>query len=205
MRYFTSNFTRFLFLFSIITFIGLVIVLSTFVSNISVEAYVIKTPTKTPTSTSTMYVNATTNVNMRSCAATSCSVVTTVKPGEPVRVLGEDGDWYKVKVGTKTGYIAGFLLTNNKPSVKATQSSQQSHPTVRPATVAPGQQSQPVSTQKPVQAPTQQEQPSGPSCNGATTCAQMSSCAQAYACLAEGRSSLDRDKDGVPCESICGG
>lgn len=45
----------------------------------------------------------------------------------------------------------------------------------------------------------------GVSCGGATTCGQMSSCEQAYACLREGRSSLDRDKDGIPCESLCGG
>jgi len=34
------------------------------------------------------------------------------------------------------------------------------------------------------------------------TCEQLT-CSQAYACLAAGNSSLDRDNDGVPCESVC--
>jgi hypothetical protein len=35
------------------------------------------------------------------------------------------------------------------------------------------------------------------------TCQQLT-CAQAYACLKDGNTRLDRDRDGVPCESICG-
>lgn len=37
------------------------------------------------------------------------------------------------------------------------------------------------------------------------TCGQMSSCAQAQKALQCGNSRLDRDNDGVPCESICPG
>lgn len=41
-------------------------------------------------------------------------------------------------------------------------------------------------------------------CGGKTTCGQMSSCAEAYFYLNQcGLGRLDRDKDGVPCESIC--
>lgn len=36
------------------------------------------------------------------------------------------------------------------------------------------------------------------------TCGQMTSCAQAQQALQCGNTRLDRDKDGVPCESICG-
>ena len=36
------------------------------------------------------------------------------------------------------------------------------------------------------------------------TCPQLS-CPQAYACLAAGNRSLDRDNDGRPCETQCGG
>lgn len=36
------------------------------------------------------------------------------------------------------------------------------------------------------------------------TCGQMTSCAQAQKALQCGNTRLDRDKDGVPCESICG-
>jgi len=47
--------------------------------------------------------------------------------------------------------------------------------------------------------------PSGATCpNTSSTCSQLT-CQQAYACLAAGNKSLDRDHDGVPCESICPG
>lgn len=36
------------------------------------------------------------------------------------------------------------------------------------------------------------------------TCGELT-CEQAYACLRAGKTSLDRDKDGVPCESVCPG
>lgn len=37
-------------------------------------------------------------------------------------------------------------------------------------------------------------------------CKQMTSCAEAYHYLKEcGRSSFDRDGDGVPCENVCKG
>ncbi|KGQ48585.1 MULTISPECIES: excalibur calcium-binding domain-containing protein [Pasteurellaceae] len=43
-------------------------------------------------------------------------------------------------------------------------------------------------------------------CEGKRTCKQMDSCAEARFYLTQcGRDSLDRDNDGIPCESICGG
>ncbi len=44
------------------------------------------------------------------------------------------------------------------------------------------------------------------SCSGKTVCREMNSCDEAYFYLKQcGLGRLDRDKDGVPCESICGG
>jgi len=41
-------------------------------------------------------------------------------------------------------------------------------------------------------------------CGGKTKCSQMTSCAEAYYYLNKcGLTRLDRDKDGIPCESIC--
>lgn len=37
------------------------------------------------------------------------------------------------------------------------------------------------------------------------TCGQMTSCSQAKQALQCGHTKLDRDKDGIPCETICGG
>ena len=37
------------------------------------------------------------------------------------------------------------------------------------------------------------------------TCSQMSSCEEAEFALEQcGRAKLDRDKDGIPCENVCG-
>jgi hypothetical protein len=47
--------------------------------------------------------------------------------------------------------------------------------------------------------------PRGGGCpNTSATCTQLT-CEQAYACLRVGKGGLDRDNDGVPCESICPG
>lgn len=46
----------------------------------------------------------------------------------------------------------------------------------------------------------------GSQCKGLPrTCGQMVSCEQAKQALKCGNTKLDRDKDGVPCESICPG
>lgn len=46
----------------------------------------------------------------------------------------------------------------------------------------------------------------GSQCKGLpSTCGQMSNCEQAKLALKCGNTRLDRDKDGVPCESICPG
>ncbi|RMG88416.1 MAG: hypothetical protein D6712_03690 [Chloroflexi bacterium] len=53
----------------------------------------------------------------------------------------------------------------------------------------------------PTETPTQ----SGAVCPSlGATCSELT-CEQAYACLAAGNRRLDRDRDGVPCESICPG
>lgn len=53
-------------------------------------------------------------------------------------------------------------------------------------------------------AKTETNSSSGQSCAGKHLCGQMTSCKEAYFYLNScGVSSLDRDKDGVPCETIC--
>ena len=54
--------------------------------------------------------------------------------------------------------------------------------------------------------PVQTSTASNQDCSGLPRkCGQMSSCAQAQKALQCGNSRLDRDNDGVPCESICPG
>lgn len=143
-------------------------------------------------------------VRVRAEPSTSATVVTSLKRGAAVTVIRtEDGSrvsgstvWYYVSTGLFQGYIHSSLLTDVAPGSSAPPASSGS----AASTPVPGVQSTPPPlVEQPVAPPT------GASCNGARTCGQMLSCEQAYACLSAGRSSLDRDKDGVPCEDICPG
>ncbi len=130
--------------------------------------------------------------NVRKCPQTSCDIDTQLSGGSEVLVITQvDGDtvsgsnkWYQ----TTLGYIHSSLISDSPPIVVATQ-----------PTNFTSQQSAPPPTTAPISPST------GVSCNGATACTQMQSCEQAYACLQAGDSGLDRDGDGVPCESICPG
>lgn len=67
------------------------------------------------------------------------------------------------------------------------------------ASVAP-----PSNTQKEKAVDNESATGSGYTCGSKTKCAQMESCEEAMFYLNTcGLSRLDRDKDGVPCESIC--
>lgn len=66
-------------------------------------------------------------------------------------------------------------------------------------------QSEPTATPKPAPK-AKKSSGSSFSCSPRKTCGKMSSCEEAYYHLKEcGNKRLDRDKDGVPCESICPG
>lgn len=61
----------------------------------------------------TMYVNYS-SIYVRKGPSTSEEVVDTLILNSQVTVIAEDGDWYKVKVAGKEGYIAKRLLSNSK-------------------------------------------------------------------------------------------
>lgn len=61
----------------------------------------------------TMYVNYS-SIYVRKGPSTSEEVVDTLILNSQVTVIAEDGDWYKVKVDGKEGYIAKRLLSNSK-------------------------------------------------------------------------------------------
>jgi SH3 domain-containing protein/excalibur calcium-binding domain-containing protein len=144
----------------------------------------------------TYFVNIA-SARVRSSADTSATVVATLSRSKSVVILevvrgtsvNGSTTWYRIRFNREEGYIHSSLVSKTLPSTGSS------------GTGSNGGVS--VSTPAPISTPVP---PSGSvSCGGATTCGQMTSCAQAYACLAAGRSSLDRDKDGVPCESICPG
>lgn len=147
----------------------------------------------------TYYVKVQT-ANVRSCAQTSCSVLTTLKNGSKITALetvqgasvSGSSRWYRISVNGEDGFIHSSLVTTKKPNavVGATR-------TPRPS----GGSAPPVSTS----VPNTSSSGGGVSCpNMSATCSELT-CDQAYACLNAGKSSLDRDHDGVPCESVCSG
>jgi hypothetical protein len=140
--------------------------------------------------------------NARACPKTTCKVIAKLKPGTPITVLEtvegtavkKSTQWYRIQVKGVDAYVHVSLTTTTPPV--STQNVQpqptpdtgvtQAAPPPEPATQAP-----PAS--------------SSASCpNMSATCSQLN-CDQAYACLRAGNGRLDRDKDGVPCESVCPG
>ena len=152
----------------------------------------------------TYYVNVRA-AKVRAEPKAAAKLITTLGRGKSVVVLevveGEKVSnvttWYKVNVGGKDGYILSSLLTNQAPVV-ATPKPNNNNATSSNNSQAANPTSAPVSVIPPAAA-------SGVSCGAARVCGQMTSCAQAYACLQAGNTKLDRDKDGVPCETICPG
>lgn len=75
--------------------------------------------TETPTSTDTkitnkiMYVN-TSSIYVRKGPSTDTEVVDSLILNATVKVTAENGDWYKVEVDGKTGYIAKRLLSDKQ-------------------------------------------------------------------------------------------
>lgn len=72
--------------------------------------------TSSKPSTSTAKKVTTTNVNLRTGAGTQYSIIRTVASNTTVEVLGTSGSWYKVKVGSDTGYILGDYLKDYNSS-----------------------------------------------------------------------------------------
>lgn len=142
------------------------------------------TPSRTPAAATGVTVTATSNMNLRGGPGTNYAVVGTLAAGQTAQAVARNGDWLYLANGM---WVAGWLVT--------VQGSVASLPTrAAPAGgVAPAQPAVPTTA------------PGTSGCPSLSyTCSQLT-CQQAYACLAAGNRSLDRDGDGVPCESICPG
>ena len=52
------------------------------------------------------------NVNVRTCASTSCEAVTRIAPGETVHIISESNEWYEVQLepGGNSYFIAAYLV-----------------------------------------------------------------------------------------------
>ncbi|WP_139892158.1 SH3 domain-containing protein [Bacillus sp. D386] len=74
-------------------------------------------PSSTAPATSTSVYTTTANLNLRKTASTRSVILTTIPKGKTVSYLSKSGSWYKVKYGTKTGYVSSsYIKVTNKTS-----------------------------------------------------------------------------------------
>ncbi|OCA84656.1 SH3 domain-containing protein [Bacillus sp. FJAT-27986] len=77
----------------------------------------------TTPATSTSVYTTTANLNLRKTASTRSVILTTIPKGKTVSYLSKSGSWYKVKYGTKTGYVSSsYIKVTNKTSASTSAS-----------------------------------------------------------------------------------
>ncbi|MCY4536988.1 MAG: SH3 domain-containing protein [Chloroflexi bacterium] len=139
----------------------------------------------------TRYTHGT--VNLREGPDTSYDLVGSVAVNTALQIVGKSGDWYLIRHNGAEVFIAGWL-TFDAPL---------QHHSSQPANPQPPAQQPAARAQQPALQPAAPQEPSY-SCTPRKNCSDMSSCAEARYHLTQcGRGGLDRDNDGVPCESIC--
>jgi endonuclease YncB( thermonuclease family) len=139
------------------------------------------------------------NVNLRTGPGVNYGIAGTLASRTPSRVIGRNsaGDWYVVTLNARQTWVYSSVVTVSGNCSNLSVIQAPPPPTPQPA---------PVIQSAPQSQPVAPAQPAGTSCPGMNyTCSQFAVCAQAYACLNAGNNKLDRDHDGVPCESICPG
>ena len=71
----------------------------------------------------TMYVSG--DVYMREAADKAAKAMTVLATGKEITVLGEEGDWYQVKVDDKEGYVVKKYITDSKEEAEAAAKAKQ--------------------------------------------------------------------------------
>ena len=71
----------------------------------------------------TMYVSG--DVYMREAADKDAKAMTVLATGKEITVLGEEGDWYQVKVDDKEGYVVKKYITDSKEEAEAAAKAKQ--------------------------------------------------------------------------------
>ena len=77
----------------------------------------------------TKVYTTTANLNLRTKASTSSAIVTTIPKGKTVTYVSKSGSWYKVKYGSKSGYVSSKYIkasssssnTSSQTAIKATK------------------------------------------------------------------------------------
>ena len=94
----------------------------------------------------TRYVSG--DVYMREAADKDAKAMTVLATGKEITVLGEEGDWYQVKVDDKEGYVVKKYITDSKEEAEAAAAAQQ-------AAEAAAQQAAEQAAQQAAQQPSQ--------------------------------------------------
>jgi len=168
-----------------------------------------------PPSKQTFYVTGAQGVNIRSCASTSCAVLTAAAYGAAIEVVATANEWHEIRLPDgRTGYIAAWLTSSSQPQVAPARPVVQQPAAPRPpAPVGPTIPDQPAQQEPPAPPPPVAQEPPPPPpaapafvCDCSKTCPIMVSCEEAYFQLNQcGCGRRDGDSDGVPCEEICPG
>ena len=82
-----------------------------------------ETAAETEAKEKTMYVSG--DVYMREAADKDAKAVTVLATGKEITVLGEEGDWYQVKVDDKEGYVVKKYITDSKEEAEAAAKAKQ--------------------------------------------------------------------------------
>ncbi|KQN04883.1 hypothetical protein ASE85_07820 [Sphingobium sp. Leaf26] len=141
--------------------------------------------------TTTMYVTTAT-LNCRADPKPGASVIEKLARGDAVSA-GETSDaWVSLDRVGQDCWVAQHFLSENQPE-----------PEPAPAT-RPTRLYSPSSESLGALSSGRSGSSGGSSCGSKRTCGEMNSCAEAYHYLNDcGLGRLDRDGDGIPCESIC--
>lgn len=145
-----------------------------------------------PVDAATMYV-ATATLNCRAEPQKDARAVEKLTRGDTVEAGATRGTWVSLDRPGEDCWVAQRFLSDSAPEPEAAPVATYS----RPARLY-----SPSTDSMPALSPRQSS--GGGSCGSKRTCGQMNSCDEAYHYLNScGLSRLDRDGDGVPCESIC--
>ena len=90
-------------------------ILNTYLSSTKPEITPVPDETPYPSFTAYVYSSNGKSVRMRQRASASARAVTALEVGTEVTVIGELGNWYKVKAGTKEGYMMKTYISETEP------------------------------------------------------------------------------------------
>lgn len=114
----------------------------------------------------TMYVSG--DVYMREAADKDAKAVTVLATGKEITVLGEEGDWYQVKVDDKEGYVVKKYITDSKEEAEAAAKAKQDAEEAAAAQQAAEAAAQQAAEQAAQQAAQQASQSAGSTAGGKT-------------------------------------